>query len=130
MNNRYVTCIISTNINDHLTFICNTFAIIMEHKLFNQMSTILAVIGRPMHRMADIASSHLRYKIYTYVLCLKLLSVLLVDQPNGKLPALLPWCTAIAGYQISSDNSNSQQQPTSSYKQTSKSIPGAVRQKV
>ena len=25
---------------------------------------------------------------------------------------LLPWCTAIAGYQISSNNSNSQQQPT------------------
>ena len=35
---------------------------------------------------------------------------------------LLPWCTAITGYWIGSNNSNSQQQPTSGYKQTSKSL--------
>ena len=29
---------------------------------------------------------------------------------------LLPWCTVIAGYQINSDNSNSQQQATTVYK--------------
>ena len=38
---------------------------------------------------------------------------------------LLPWCMAIAGYGISSDNSNSQQQPIVGYKQTSKLLPGA-----
>jgi len=32
---------------------------------------------------------------------------------------------AITGYWISSNNSNSQQQPTASYRQTSKSLPGA-----
>ena len=38
---------------------------------------------------------------------------------------LLPWCTAITGYWISSNKSNSQQQPTAIYRQTSKSLPGA-----
>ena len=39
---------------------------------------------------------------------------------------LLPlWCIITDGYQISSDNSNSQQQPTTGYKQTSKLLPSA-----
>ena len=39
---------------------------------------------------------------------------------------LLPWWMTIAGYQINSNNSNSQQQPTTGYKQVSnyKSLPG------
>ena len=37
---------------------------------------------------------------------------------------LLPWCIAIAGYWISSSNSNSQQQLTASYRQASKSLSG------
>ena len=37
---------------------------------------------------------------------------------------LLPWCTSITGYWISSNKNNSQQQPTIGYTQTSKSIPG------
>ena len=40
---------------------------------------------------------------------------------------LLPWCTAITGYQISDIYHNSQQQPTVSYRQTSKLLPGASR---
>ena len=39
----------------------------------------------------------------------------------------LSCCIAITGYQISSNNSNSQQQPTASYRQTSKSLPGKSR---
>ena len=37
---------------------------------------------------------------------------------------LLPWYTAITGYWISSNNSNSQQQPTAGYRQTRKLLPG------
>ena len=37
---------------------------------------------------------------------------------------LLPWCTAITGYRISSNNSNSQQQPITSYRKTSKLLLG------
>ena len=33
---------------------------------------------------------------------------------------ILPWCTAITGYQASNNNSNSQQQSTRGYKQASK----------
>ena len=40
------------------------------------------------------------------------------------LPPPFPWCTAITGYHTSSDNSNSQQQPTVAYRQTSKLLPG------
>ena len=35
---------------------------------------------------------------------------------------LVPWCTAITGYWICSNKSNSQQQPTAGYRQTSKSL--------
>ena len=47
-----------------------------------------------------------------------------VEQPNSKPPTFLPWCTAIIGYQKSSNNSNSQQQPSTGYRQTSKPLPG------
>ena len=40
------------------------------------------------------------------------------------LPPPFPWCTTITGYHTSSDNSNSQQQPTAGYRQTSKLLPG------
>ena len=39
---------------------------------------------------------------------------------------LLPWCKVIAGYRVSSNNSNSQPQPTTGYRQTSKSLPGTI----
>ena len=38
---------------------------------------------------------------------------------------LLPWCEVIAGYRISSNNTNSQQQLTICYSQTSKLLSGA-----
>ena len=37
---------------------------------------------------------------------------------------LLPWGTDIAGYQISSNKSNNQKQPTAGYRQESKLLPG------
>ena len=37
---------------------------------------------------------------------------------------LLPWCTTITGYWISSNNSIHQQQPTTGYRQTSKLLLG------
>ena len=37
---------------------------------------------------------------------------------------LLPWCMAIAAYWIGSNNDNRQQQPTASYRQTRKWLPG------
>ena len=43
-----------------------------------------------------------------------------VDQPNGLLPSTSTLCTAITSYWISSNNSNSQQQTTARYRQTSK----------
>ena len=48
----------------------------------------------------------------------------IVNLPNGKFLLRLPWCNTITGYQISSNNSNSQQQPTADYRQTSKLLPG------
>ena len=45
-----------------------------------------------------------------------------VDRPKLSLLLLLPWCMVIADYHTSSDNSNSKQQPTASYRQTSKSL--------
>ena len=45
--------------------------------------------------------------------------------PATCLMLLPPWCTAITGYHINSIISNSQQQPTASYRQTSKLLPGA-----
>ena len=39
---------------------------------------------------------------------------------------LLPWCPAITGHWICSNNSKSQQQPIAGYRQTSKLLPGAI----
>ena len=78
-----------------------------------------------MYRIVSIASSCLRYKIYTYVLCLKQ-SSFFASQPSlivNWLP-FLPWCTAITGYWISSNNSNSQQHPTINHRLTSKLLSG------
>ena len=36
-------------------------------KLFHRSSAIVVVIGRPVHRIASIVSSHLRYKTYAYI---------------------------------------------------------------
>ena len=47
-----------------------------------------------------------------------------VDLPNGKPTALSILVTAITGYWISSNNSNSQQKPTINNRWTSKSLPG------
>ena len=48
-----------------------------------------------------------------------------VDQSNLSRLFLLPCCTTIGGYHTSSDNSNSLQQPTIGYRQTSKLLMGA-----
>ena len=89
----------------------------------------MVVIDRPVHRIVSKASSHLMHKIYMLILCLKSHLFLPVNPPNGNLS---PWCTTITGYRISSNNSNSQQKPTVSYRQTSKSLPeasGPIREK-
>ena len=89
----------------------------------------MVVTDRPVHKIVRKASSHLIHKIYMHILCLKscqstsLMVICLL---------LLPWCTTITGYRISSNNSNSQQQPTASYRQTSKFLPevsGPTREK-
>ena len=77
-----------------------------------------------MHWIAGIMSSCLRYKIYTYVSCLKVIQLCHSSSLMVSYLLLLHWCTAIAGYQISNNNSNSQQQPTTGYRQTSKALPG------
>ena len=97
----------------HLISPCNI-------KLFNCLPARVVMIGRPVHGIANIASLRHRYKIYLYVsFCLKQSTNLMVSQL-----LLLPWYTAITGYWISSNNSNSQQQLTAGYRQTSKSLPG------
>ena len=55
----------------------------------------------------------------TYILCLKQTPVP-ASTPTASCLLLLPWCTVITGYQINSDNSNSQQQPTTGNKQTNR----------
>ena len=77
-----------------------------------------------MHRTASIASSHLRYKVCIMPEAISHLSQWTGLMVNGML--LLPWCKAITGYQIKSSNkSNSQKQPTTSYSHTSKSLSGS-----
>ena len=95
-------------------------------QLFNHWPVIVIVIGRVVYRIVSIASSHLmtRYKIYAYVLCLKVAHFCQSTCLMVSHLLLLPWCTAITGYQTSSNKSNSQQQLTSGYRQTSKSLPG------
>ena len=75
---------------------------------------MVVVIGRPVHIMAGIASLHLRYKIYTYVLYLKLLLI--------HASTLMWWKTMCSSTYLGA-------QPSlvsiiASYKQTSKSLPG------
>ena len=41
------------------------------NKLFDHSSAIMVVIGISTHRVINIVSPCLRYKIYTYALCLK-----------------------------------------------------------
>ena len=54
-----------------LSINCNTLILPWNNKLFNHSPARVVMIGRPMHRYISIVSSCLRYKIYTYVLCLK-----------------------------------------------------------
>ena len=70
----------------------------------------MVAIGRSVYRITSIMSSHLRYKIYCIhnmsetITCLNQLSCLVVRHL-----LLLPWCTAITGYWVSSNYSNCQQ---------------------
>ena len=119
-------------------------------KLFTNSPATVVIIGKLMHRTERIMSSPLRYKIDTYV-CMyyayNCCPSLPVDQATASQLLLLPWCTAIDGHTpasrpgngkpsasstlvhsnrwpcTSNNNSNSQQQPTTDYKQTTKSLP-------
>ena len=51
------------------------------------------------------------------------------DQDKLTRLLFLPCCMVIAGYNTSSDNSNSQQQPTAGYSQTRKSLPDVSQQR-
>ena len=94
-------------------------------KLFCHSTAGVVVIGRPMRRITGIESSHLRYKIYIHTyyawnscrLC-QLISLMV------SCLLLLPCSTAITGYQIINNNSNTQKQPTASYSQTNKLLLG------
>ena len=105
----------------------------MDIKLFNHPLVIVVVIDRHIRTTCTESwvycphASDTRYS-YTYILCPKQSHVftsrwtfLPVNWPNVKLSYLflLPWCTSIAGYQINSNNSNHQQQPTTHYRQRS-----------
>ena len=81
-----------------------------------------------MHRIANIMSL-LRYKIYMHVRIMPQ-TVTFHCQSTSLMVSyllLLPRCTAITGYQINSNNSNSQQQPMTGYRQTNESLPGMSR---
>ena len=62
MNNHHVTYIIGTNINNYLSII--HFILLWNIKLFNHLPAIVAVIGRPVHRMASIATSPISFTSY------------------------------------------------------------------
>ena len=69
-------------------------------------------------------------KIYTYVRIMPE-TVIRLCQYTGLVVnrlLLLPWCKAIAGYCISSNNSNNQQLAATGYRQTSKSRSGVSSQ--
>ena len=73
-----------------------------------------------------VLTSQIQKYTCTYILCMKP-SLLPASRPTYLMAShlqllLLLWCIAIAGYHISTDNSNSQQQPAAAYKQTSKSL--------
>ena len=74
-----------------------------------------------------IESSFLMYTM-NYIILMKIHICTLITSFIAGLMAncqlLLPWCVVIAGYEISSDNTNSQRKPTVGGKQTSKSLRG------
>ena len=72
-----------------------------------------------------MASVGYKYKIYTYIGIMPKAVAHLCQQTGLMIShvRLLLWCIAIAGYQLSSNKSNSQQQPTAGY--LSKSLSGA-----
>ena len=112
MNIFHVTYVIEANINNHLSISCNIFVIIMEYLTVNHSQVIVVVIGRPVCIIASIASLHLRYKIYTYVLYLKLSPI--------HASTLMWWKTTCSSTYLGT-------QPSlisiiASYKQTSKSL--------
>lgn len=61
--------------HEQLSISYNIFVVVMEYETVYHSPAIAVVVGRPIHRMNNIACSHLKYRIYTYVLCLKLLPV-------------------------------------------------------
>ena len=73
MNNGHVTY--NQAQHEQLSISCNIFVIVMEYETVYHSPAIVVVVGRPVHRMNSTACSHLKYKIYTHVLCLKLLPV-------------------------------------------------------
>ena len=91
MNNRHI---IGPNINN-----CLSGNILRNIELFNHSPTTILVIGRPIYRIASVASSHLKYKIQVYETVTHLCQStdLMVNSP-----LLLSWCIAITGYWISS----------------------------
>ena len=66
----------------------------------------MAVISRPVHRVAGRVSSDCRYRIYTYVLCLKQSPVCQYTSLMVNCLLILPWCTANADCELSSNKSN------------------------
>ena len=83
------------------------------------------MIGRLVHRIASTISSRLGYKnIHIHIM--PEIAARLYQSTSLMVSCLLllPWCTAITGYWISSNNGNSQQQPTHQLQTTSKSLLG------
>ena len=89
----------------------NTFEIVINLRFFNILSAVVVLIGRLMHRVTSIVplmpqmqDAYAREIIWSS--CLSWPG----DRPKLSHLLFLPWCMAIAGYNTSSDNSNSQQQ--------------------
>ena len=89
-----LTCSIITGLVTYLLLSWNV-------KLLNHLPAIVAVIGRLVQRMASIASSYLRCKIYTYVHTMPETVTCLCPNLMACHQLLIPWCMTIAGYQIS-----------------------------
>ena len=95
-------------------------------KLFNHLPETLVVTGRPTHWIAGTYNVLLP-QIQDIHVCIMPETVVQLCHSSSLMVSyllLLPWCTAITGYRISNNNSNSQQQPTTGYRQTSKVLPG------
>ena len=88
-------------------------------QLFNHLPTRLVVIGRPVHRSTSTVSSRLGYKVYMHLHIMPETATSLCQLTSMMVShlLLLPWHTAITGYRISSNNSNSWQQPATSHRQ-------------